>query len=90
VVIAPHSPRALVERLDFKTTSGERTTAVITDLGVLEPRDGELALTALHPGVSVEQVREATGWELAVADPIATTEPPTAEERQALEELLGR
>ena len=50
-MIAPHSPRTFVERLDFRTTSGERTTAVITDLGVLEPRDGELTLTALHPGV---------------------------------------
>src|SRR5919112_2830590 len=64
VVIAPHSPRTLVERVDFKTTSGERTTAVITDLGVLEPRDGELTLTALHPGVTAEQAREATGWPL--------------------------
>ena len=46
------------------TTRGDRTTLVITDLGVLEPVDGELTLTTLHPGVTVEQVREATGWEL--------------------------
>ena len=37
VVIAPHCTRTFVAELDFKTTSGERTTAVITDLGVLEP-----------------------------------------------------
>jgi glutaconate CoA-transferase subunit B len=90
VVIAPHSPRTFVERLDFRTTTGARTTAVITDLGVLEPRDGELTLTALHPGVTVEQARDATGWELRVADELATTEPPTAEELAALEELLAR
>jgi glutaconate CoA-transferase subunit B len=87
VVIAPHNPRTFVERLDFVTTTGSRTTAVITDLGVLEPRAGELTLTTVHPEVSVEQVQEATGWELRVADEVATTEPPTGEELRALEEL---
>jgi glutaconate CoA-transferase subunit B len=90
VVIAPHSPRTFVERLDFRTTTGARTTAVITELGVLEPRDGELTLTALHPGVTVEQVRDATGWQLRVADELVSTPPPTADELAALEELLGR
>jgi glutaconate CoA-transferase subunit B len=90
VVIAPHSPRTFVERLDFRTTTGARTTAVITELGVLEPRDGELTLTALHPGVTVEQVRDATGWQLRVADELVNTPPPTADELAALEELLGR
>jgi glutaconate CoA-transferase, subunit B len=90
VVIAPHSRRTFVERLDFTTTTGARTSAVITDLGVLEPADGELALTALHPGVTVEQVQDATGWELRVAGAVATTEPPTSDELRALEELLAR
>jgi glutaconate CoA-transferase, subunit B len=90
VVIAPHSPRTFVERLDFRTTTGARTTAVITDLGVLEPRDGELTLTALHPGVTMAQVQDATAWELAVAAELATTPPPTDRELAALEELLAR
>jgi glutaconate CoA-transferase, subunit B len=90
VVIAPHTPRTFVERLDFKTTTGARTTHVITDLGVLEPRDGELTLTQVHDGVTVEQVREATGWYLRVADRVATTEPPTGEELAALKELTSR
>ena len=90
VVIAPHNPRTFVERLDFLTTTGARTTAVITDLGVLEPRDGELTLTTVHPGVTAEQVQEATGWTLSVADQVATTEPAAGEELQALEELLAR
>ena len=89
-MIAPHSPRTFVERLDFRTTTGARTTAVITDLGVLEPRGGELTLTALHAGVTVEQVRETTGWDLRVAGHVATTEPPTDWELRALEELLAR
>src|SRR3954452_684714 len=61
VVIAPHSRRNFVEDLDFRTTAGGNTTAVITDLGVLDPRDGELTLTTVHPGVEVDQAREATG-----------------------------
>jgi glutaconate CoA-transferase subunit B len=90
VVIVPHSPRTFVEKLDFLSTSGSRTAAVITDLGVLEPRDGELTLTQLHPGVTVDRAREATGWDLKVAGDVGATEPPTAEESAALEELLNR
>ena len=48
---------------------GRGPTAVVTDLGVLEPdpETCELPLTQLHPGVEVDQVREATGWDLQVA-----------------------
>jgi glutaconate CoA-transferase, subunit B len=90
VVIAPHSPRTFVSELDFLTTTGARTTQVITDLGVLEPRDGELTLTAVHPGVTADQAREATGWDLRVAEEIATTPEPTDEELDALKELMAR
>ena len=90
VVIAPHSPRTFVEKLDFKTTTGGHTTHVITDLGVLEPREGELTLTQVHPGVSVDEVKAATGWELRVAEPVSKTDPPTAEELSALRELVNR
>jgi glutaconate CoA-transferase, subunit B len=90
VVIAPHTKRTFVERLDFRTTTGARTTHVITDLGVLEPRAGELTLTQLHPGFTAEQAQEATGWELRIADDLNHTEPPTDRERQALAELLAR
>jgi glutaconate CoA-transferase subunit B len=90
MVVAPHTRRTFVERLDFVTTDA-RPVAVITDLGVLTPgADGELALTRIHPGVTVEQVRESTGWDLRVADDLAVTEPPSDAERAALEELLAR
>jgi glutaconate CoA-transferase subunit B len=90
MVVAPHSRRTFVPRLDFLTTPTV-PEAVITDLGVLEPgSDGELVLTEIHPGVTVEQVRESTGWELRVADELKTTEPPTDEELRALEELVSR
>ena len=90
VVVAPHSTRTLVERLDFLTTPGTRTTHVITDLGLLEPRGGELTLTGIHEGVVLEQLRSATGWPLQVAEDLTVIEPPTAEELDALRELLAR
>jgi glutaconate CoA-transferase, subunit B len=86
-VMLRHTPRAFVERLDFKTSTGERVRVVVTDLGILEPDGGELALTRVHPGVSPEQARAATGWELRVADDVRETEPPSEAELAALRGL---
>jgi glutaconate CoA-transferase, subunit B len=76
------------ERLGLR---GKGPTQVITDLGILEPDPEtlELTLTHLHPGVTVEQAKQATGWELRVADELATTEPPTESELAALRELVN-
>jgi glutaconate CoA-transferase subunit B len=90
VVIAPHSTRTFVPKLDFLTTRGDHTTLVITDLGVMELRGGELTLAAVHPGVTVEQAQTATGWELRLAEEIATTPAPTTEEVTVLRELVSR
>jgi glutaconate CoA-transferase subunit B len=81
------SPRTFVEELDFKTSVGDRVRVVVTDLGILEPRDGELTLTGVHPGVRVDDARAATGWDLKVADDVTETEPPTEAELQALRAL---
>ena len=74
------------ERLGLR---GRGPVRVITDLGVLEPDPGscELVLTAVHPGVAAEQARAATGWELAVADPLQVSPEPTDEELRTLREL---
>jgi glutaconate CoA-transferase, subunit B len=68
---------------------GRGPTVVITDLGVLrpDPSSYELTLTAVHPGVSAEQARSATGWDLAVSEALDTTEPPSAEELDVLRRL---
>jgi glutaconate CoA-transferase subunit B len=70
---------------------GRGPTKVITDLGILEPdpETCELVLTHVHPGIGTEQAREATGWELKVADDLVTTEPPTGEELSALRALVA-
>ncbi len=88
-VMLRQSTRTFVERLDFLTSAGDRVKVVVTDLGILEPRDGELTLTHVHAGVDVEQVREATGWELRAGDELTTTEPPTDAELDALRRLKG-
>jgi glutaconate CoA-transferase, subunit B len=92
VVVAPHTQRTFVQELDFKTTSGERTTTVITDLGVLEPdhETRELVLTQVHAGVDPRDVWEATGWDLRCADEVATTDTPTDDELATLRELTAR
>jgi len=104
IVIVKQSPRTFVEKVDFVTSVGfgptgrERLargagpTLVITDHGVLEPgpETNELTLTRLHPGVTVEQARKATGWELKVADSIRPVDPPTDVELTALRRLRNR
>jgi glutaconate CoA-transferase, subunit B len=97
IVLLRHSPRSFVGEVDFITSvgrelngaNGSHTSAVITDLGVLRPSpdDGELELVALHPGVEVEQVLEATGWPLRVREPLAVTEPVTERELTELRAL---
>jgi glutaconate CoA-transferase subunit B len=103
-LLTPHSKRRFPEKLDFRTSAGflggraERQAAnlrgggmlaVVTDLGLMEPDEtGELVLTALHPGVTVEQARENTGWDLKVAGNLRTTPPPDPEELRILREDL--
>jgi glutaconate CoA-transferase subunit B len=74
------------ERLGLR---GRGPRIVITDLGILrpDPDSCELTLTNLHPGATVEQAREATGWRLAVAGELTTTPPPTRHELEVLRAL---
>jgi hypothetical protein len=59
---------------------------VITDLAVLgfDHDSKRMKLLSVHPGVTVQQVREATGFELIVPDNVGTTSPPTEQELQIL------
>jgi glutaconate CoA-transferase, subunit B len=104
IVIVKQSPRTFVGQVDFVTSVGygptgrEREapgagpTLVITDHGVLEPDPdtNELTLTRLHPGVTVEQAEQATGWQLKVADSLEQVDPPSEVELEALRRLRNR
>ena len=59
-----------------------RISRVVTTLGLFgfEPESGRMRLEAVHPGVTVEEVRASTGFELLTADPVATTAPPSERE----------
>ncbi len=103
-IMTPHQKRRFPEKVDFCTSAGflshmqERLKfglrgkgplAVITDIGLLEPDDnGELILTALHPGKSVEEAKDNTGWDLKVSPQLKTTQPPTEMELKILHEEL--
>ena len=74
------------ERLGLR---GRGPIAVITDLGILEPdpETKELTLTSVHPGVTVDQVQAATGWQLRVAEHVSETAAPTDDELRVMREL---
>ncbi len=62
---------------------------VVTNLGIMEPdAEGELILTALHPGATFEDVQANTGWAVRAAAELRHTDPPTAEELRILREEL--
>ncbi|MFJ5211681.1 CoA-transferase subunit beta [Streptomyces nigra] len=94
-----HSRRVFVERVDMVCGVGNDRAAgaryhclrrVVSDLGVFDfgTPDRTMRLVAVHPGVTVEQVREATSFELAVADEVAVTRAPTPAELRLIREVL--
>lgn len=87
-VIMRQSARSFVDRLDFRTSVGSRVSVVITDLGVYHLVDGELRLDALHPGVTLEHVQAAMGWQPHVSDGLVTTPAPTALELHLIRDEL--
>lgn len=103
-IMTPHQKRRFPEKCDFITSAGflngraerEATGArgggpvvIVTNLGILEPdENGELILTALHPGCTYDQVKENTGWAIRAAETVRTTEPVTEVELKILREEL--
>jgi glutaconate CoA-transferase subunit B len=71
---------------------GAGPQVVITDFGVLKPapESQELTLVARYENASVERIRAATGWPLAVAESLEVIAAPTAGELRALRDLHER
>ena len=62
---------------------------VVTTLGLFgfEAGSRRMVLEAVHTGVTVEEVRDRTPFDLAIADRVATTPPPSDEELAVLRAL---
>ena len=62
---------------------------VVTDLGVMgfDEASRRMKVLALHPGVTIEEVQDNTGFRLLVADALETTEPPSERELAVLRHL---
>ncbi|HYT78036.1 MAG TPA: CoA-transferase [Actinomycetota bacterium] len=100
-VIMPQSKRSFVERIDFVTSPGHvggrrppgwgaGPSVVVTNLAVCRfgEETGEMEVASLHPGVTTDQVRENTSWDIKVAEEVGETPPPTQEELRLIREEL--
>ena len=103
-IMTPHQKRRFPEKVEFMTSAGfingrgdrERAglrgggmVGVVTDIGMMEPdENGEMILTALHPGKTVEEAKSNTGWDLKTASDLKTTSLLTKKELEILREEL--
>jgi acyl CoA:acetate/3-ketoacid CoA transferase beta subunit len=99
--VAKHAARVFVESVDFASGVGyDRATGsaarfhdvhrVVTNLAVLdfETPDHAMRIASVHPGVSVEQVQEQTGFPLFIPSDVPVTREPTDEELKLLRDVL--
>jgi glutaconate CoA-transferase subunit B len=103
-IMTPHQKRRFPEKVEFMTSAGylngkgdrearglrgRGMVGVVTDIGMMEPDgSGEMILTALHPGKTVEEAKANTGWNLKTAAQVKTTEWLTKKELKILREQL--
>ncbi|GGX19165.1 CoA-transferase subunit beta [Streptomyces lomondensis] len=102
--IPRHSRRVFVERVDMVCGVGHDRAAaagpsatryhhladVVSDLGVFDfaTPDRTMRLRSLHPGVTAEQVADATGFTLTIPDDMPYTRAPTPEELRLIREVI--
>jgi glutaconate CoA-transferase, subunit B len=103
-IVMKATPRSFVKQLDFQTSGGHYAgrrqsgargagpAVIVTDVGILKPHveTGEFALSAVYPGIPVEEAKAAIGWPLAVDPELETCAPPAAPELNALRALESR
>jgi acyl CoA:acetate/3-ketoacid CoA transferase beta subunit len=97
--IPKHSRRVFVEKVDMVCGVGydhaggarhHRIPRVVSDLGVFDfdTPDRSMRLASLHPGVTVEEVRDATGFALTIPDEVPSTREPTPTELRLIREVI--
>jgi len=102
---ANHSPRSMVKKVDFISAAGYLDGGnardrlgltggpelVVSDLAVMDfhPVNKRMRLKSIHPGVEIEQLREATGFELLMPDnSVPETGRPTQEQVRLIRETI--
>jgi glutaconate CoA-transferase subunit B len=80
-----HDRRTFVRKVDFVTARGN-VSAIVTPLCVFSMYRGELILDSVHPGSSIEEVAERTGFPIRYVE-VGTTPPPSVKEMELLEEI---
>lgn len=72
-----------------KGTLRNGPVAVISPLGTFdfEPQSHRMRLVSIHPGVTVEEIKEATGFELIIPENVSETPAPTAQEIGVLRQI---
>ncbi|MGW4349705.1 CoA-transferase [Streptomyces sp. NPDC004690] len=89
LVVGTMGRRRFVDKCGYVTSPGRRVRAVVTDLGVLSMRDGELVLTHVAPGPEpladrVAHVKDRCGWDLAVSPDLEELREVTAADVEEL------
>ena len=77
-------------REDWGLSPGTGPSRVVTDLCLFDFHSETkiMRLRALHPGITIEDVKKATGFEIEVASSVETNTPPTAEDLRILHEVI--
>lgn len=67
-------------------------TSVITPLAILdfETPDHSMRIQSIHPGIELDQVVAATGFDLVIPDKVPLTRTPTAEQLEILRNRIDR
>jgi len=65
---------------------GDGPCRVITSMGIFsfDPVNREMILASNHPGVTVDEIRNETGWPLRVSPDVRETAPPSKDELAAV------
>ncbi|HEV8421661.1 MAG TPA: CoA-transferase [Actinomycetota bacterium] len=100
-VIMPQSKRSFVERIDFITSPGHLggprppgwgggPSVVVTNLAVYTFAEGtgEMEVASLHPGVTLDEVRNNAQWDVRAAGDLTDTPAPTEDELRLIREEL--
>ena len=100
--VANHAKRVFVEEVDFRSGVGygkERKEEnlgwgapekIITNLCILDfdEETGRMRLKSIHPGVTVDDVKNNTDFDLLIPEPVPETEPPSDEELHWIREII--